>query len=83
MSTRNRLLPMAVAALVGVALTGAGCARHSNRPGPAAAPVAGGDYYNYQAVWTGAHVLIHQPDYSTGRGTIDAAFDPATGHWRR
>jgi N-acetylneuraminic acid mutarotase len=46
----------------------------------AGAPVPSGFY---QAVWTGAQLLIHQPDYRSGRGSIDAAYNPSTNRWRR
>ena len=38
---------------------------------------------NYQGVWTGTDLLIHAPNWKTGHGSIDAAYNPATNSWRR
>jgi galactose oxidase-like protein len=46
----------------------------------AAAPVPTGDY---QAVWTGTQLLIHRPNYTAQKGSIDAAYNPSTNRWRR
>jgi Galactose oxidase, central domain len=46
----------------------------------AGAPVPSGSYL---AVWTGNRLLIHEPDYRTGRGSNDAAYTPSTGTWQK
>lgn len=49
----------------------------------ARAPVATSQYYDFVSVWTGTRLLIHEVDYTAGRGSVDAAYDPASGAWQK
>jgi len=45
-----------------------------------AAPVSGAMFHG---VWTGSVLIVHRPDYQRGKGSVTAAYDPATHRWQK